>query len=72
MDLTSVDTQSHERELNTYKRVKAIEAAYKASAVYQQVLASIEGAQAQDTRPDIPFKTRDIPGTRARLCILLR
>ncbi|XP_049640667.1 ATP-binding cassette sub-family G member 5 [Suncus etruscus] len=72
VDLTSVDTQSQERELDTYKRVKAIEAAYKASTVYRQVLASIEGAQAQDTRPDIPFKTRDAPGTLARLCILLR
>lgn len=72
VDLTSVDTQSQERELETYKRVKTLEAAYRASAMYQQTLASIDGARGRDTRPPIPFKARDAPGALSRLCVLLR
>ncbi|XP_055986566.1 ATP-binding cassette sub-family G member 5 [Sorex fumeus] len=72
VDLTSVDTQSQERELETLRRVSAIGQAYRASAAYQQTLASIEGACSPDTRPAIPFKARDAPGALSRLCVLLR
>ncbi|XP_054977345.1 ATP-binding cassette sub-family G member 5 [Sorex araneus] len=72
VDLTSVDTQSSERELETLRRVRAIEQAYRASAVYQQTLASIEGASGPNARPAIPFKARDAPGVLSRLCVLLR
>nr|KAF6445733.1 hypothetical protein HJG63_000069 [Rousettus aegyptiacus] len=38
MDLTSVDTQSKEGEMETYRRVQMIESAYKKSAIYQKIL----------------------------------
>ncbi|XP_008056299.1 ATP-binding cassette sub-family G member 5 [Carlito syrichta] len=72
MDLTSVDTQSKERELETYKRVQMIESAYKKSAIYHKTLASIERTKHLKTLPKVPFKTRDSPGVFSKLGILLR
>ncbi|XP_019604189.2 ATP-binding cassette sub-family G member 5 isoform X1 [Rhinolophus sinicus] len=72
MDLTSVDTQSKEREMETYKRVQMIESAYKESAVYHKILENIERTKHLKTLPMVPFKTKDSPGALAKLCVLLR
>ncbi|XP_037017972.2 ATP-binding cassette sub-family G member 5 [Artibeus jamaicensis] len=72
MDLTSVDTQSREREVETYRRVQMIESAYKESAIYHRTLERIERTKHLKTLPMVPFKTKDSPGTLPKLFILLR
>ncbi|XP_006083475.1 ATP-binding cassette sub-family G member 5 [Myotis lucifugus] len=72
MDLTSVDTQSKEREMETYKRVQSIGSAYRESAIYHKTLENIERTKHLRTLPMVPFKTRDSPGTLSKLCVLLR
>ncbi|XP_047638123.1 ATP-binding cassette sub-family G member 5 isoform X1 [Phacochoerus africanus] len=72
MDLTSVDTQSKEREIETYRRVQLIESAYKESAIYRKTLEDIERTKHLKTLPMIPFKTRDSPGVLSKLWVLLR
>ncbi|KAM5316042.1 ATP-binding cassette sub-family G member 5 isoform 1-T1 [Glossophaga mutica] len=72
MDLTSVDTQSKEREIETYRRVQMIESAYKESAIYHKILEHIERTKHLKTLPMVPFKTKDSPGTLPKLCVLLR
>ncbi|XP_006839470.1 PREDICTED: ATP-binding cassette sub-family G member 5 [Chrysochloris asiatica] len=72
MDLTSVDTQSKEREIETYKRVQLIESAYKESAIYHKTLENIERTKHLKTLPMVPFKTKDSPGALAKLVVLLR
>ncbi|KAB0363234.1 hypothetical protein FD754_007390 [Muntiacus muntjak] len=72
MDLTSVDTQSKEREIETYRRVQMIESAYQESAMYHKTLEAIERTKHLKTLPKIPFKTRDSPGALSKLCVLLR
>ncbi|XP_037663120.1 ATP-binding cassette sub-family G member 5 isoform X2 [Choloepus didactylus] len=72
MDLTSVDTQSREREIETYKRVHMIESAYKESAIYQKTLENAERTKHLKTLPMIPFKTKDSPGALSKLGVLLR
>uniref|UniRef100_A0A2K6GL49 ATP binding cassette subfamily G member 5 n=1 Tax=Propithecus coquereli TaxID=379532 RepID=A0A2K6GL49_PROCO len=72
MDLTSVDTQSKEREIETYKRVQMIESAYKKSAICHKTLETIERTKHLKTLPMIPFKTKDAPGVLSKLGVLLR
>lgn len=72
MDLTSVDTQNKEREIETYKRVQMIESAYKESAIYHKTLENIERAKHLKALPVIPFKTKDSPGALSKLSVLLR
>uniref|UniRef100_G3T255 ABC-2 type transporter transmembrane domain-containing protein n=1 Tax=Loxodonta africana TaxID=9785 RepID=G3T255_LOXAF len=72
MDLTSVDTQSNEREIETYERVKMIESAYRESAIYHKTLENIERTKHLKTLPTVPFKTKDSPGALCKLCVLLR
>ncbi|TKC47423.1 hypothetical protein EI555_009456, partial [Monodon monoceros] len=72
VDLTSVDTQNKEREIETYKRVQMIESAYKESAMYRKTLEDIERTKHLKTLPVIPFKTKDSPGALSKLCVLLR
>ncbi|XP_016059571.1 PREDICTED: ATP-binding cassette sub-family G member 5 [Miniopterus natalensis] len=72
MDLTSVDTQSKEREMETYKRVQMIESAYRESAIYHKILENIERTKHLKTVQMVPFKTRDSPGALSKLCVLLR
>ncbi|XP_033031744.1 ATP-binding cassette sub-family G member 5 isoform X2 [Trachypithecus francoisi] len=72
MDLTSVDTQSKEREIETYKRVQMIESAYKKSAIYHKTLENIERTKHLKTLPMVPFKTKDSPGVFSKLGVLLR
>ncbi|XP_043843194.1 ATP-binding cassette sub-family G member 5 isoform X1 [Dromiciops gliroides] len=72
MDLASVDTQSKEREVGTYKRVQLIGSAYKASVIYQQTLENIKQVRHLKSLPPVPFKTKDSPGSLTKLGILLR
>ncbi|XP_045836208.1 ATP-binding cassette sub-family G member 5 isoform X2 [Meles meles] len=72
MDLTSVDTQSKEREIETYRRVQMIESAYKESAIYRKTLENIERTKHLKTLPMVPFKTKDSPGALSKLDVLLR
>lgn len=72
VDLTSVDTQSKEREMETYKRVQMIESAYRESAIYHKILENIEKTKHLKTVRMVPFKTRDSPGALSKLCVLLR
>lgn len=72
VDLTSVDTQNKEREIETYKRVQMIESAYKESAMCRKTLEDIERTKHLKTLPVIPFKTKDSPGPLSKLCALLR
>ncbi|XP_055475014.1 ATP-binding cassette sub-family G member 5 [Psammomys obesus] len=72
MDLTSVDTQSREREMETYKRVQMLESAFKESAICHKILENIERTKHLKTLPTVPFKTKDPPGTFCKLAVLLR
>uniref|UniRef100_A0A8C0XIP4 ATP-binding cassette sub-family G member 5 n=1 Tax=Castor canadensis TaxID=51338 RepID=A0A8C0XIP4_CASCN len=72
MDLTSVDTQNKEREIETYKRVQMLESAFKESAICQKTLENIERTKHLKTLPMIPFKTKDPPGALCKLGVLLR
>ncbi|KAM5143272.1 ATP-binding cassette sub-family G member 5 [Callospermophilus lateralis] len=72
MDLTSVDTQSKEREIETFKRVQMLESAYKESDIYRKTLENIERTKHLKTLPMIPFKTKDPPGALSKLWVLLR
>ncbi|PNI47966.1 ABCG5 isoform 3 [Pan troglodytes] len=72
MDLTSVDTQSKEREIDTSKRVQMIESAYKKSAICHKTLKNIERMKHLKTLPMVPFKTKDSPGVFSKLGVLLR
>lgn len=72
VDLTSVDTQSREREVETYKRVQMLESAFKKSAICHKILENIERTKHLKTLPMIPFKTKDPPGMFCKLGVLLR
>ncbi|XP_051471574.1 ATP-binding cassette sub-family G member 5 isoform X2 [Apus apus] len=72
VDLTSVDTRSKERELETYSRVQVIVSAYKNSEIFSKVLAVIEKTKCMKELPPIPFKNKDSPSAFYKLWILLR
>ncbi|XP_054423173.1 ATP-binding cassette sub-family G member 5 [Pteronotus mesoamericanus] len=72
MDLTSVDTQTKEREMETYRRVQMIESAYKESAIYHEILEHIERKKHLKTLSMVPFKAKNSPGALSKLCVLLR
>uniref|UniRef100_K7FTM4 ATP binding cassette subfamily G member 5 n=1 Tax=Pelodiscus sinensis TaxID=13735 RepID=K7FTM4_PELSI len=72
VDLTSVDTQNKERELETYRRVNIITSAYKNSEIFRKTLETIEGAKRRKDLPAIPFKSKDSPSAVSKLWILLR
>ncbi|NXI70033.1 ABCG5 protein, partial [Anseranas semipalmata] len=72
VDLTSVDTRSKERELETYSRVQVITSAYKNSEIFSKVLAAIERTRCMKELPPIPFKNKDSPSAFSKLWILLR
>lgn len=67
-----MDTQSKEREIETYKRVQMIESTYKKSAIYHKTLENIKRTKHLKTLPMIPFKTKDSPGALFKLSVLLR
>uniref|UniRef100_A0A672UNW1 ATP binding cassette subfamily G member 5 n=1 Tax=Strigops habroptila TaxID=2489341 RepID=A0A672UNW1_STRHB len=72
MDLTSVDTRSKERELETYSRVQVIVSAYKNSEIFSKVLATIERTKSMKELTPIPFKNKDSPSAFCQLWILVR
>ncbi|KFP30941.1 ATP-binding cassette sub-family G member 5, partial [Colius striatus] len=72
VDLTSVDTRSKERELETYSRVQVIVSAYKNSEIFSNVLAAIERTKCMKELPPIPLKNKDSPSAFYKLWILLR
>ncbi|XP_065486805.1 ATP-binding cassette sub-family G member 5-like [Caloenas nicobarica] len=72
VDLTSVDTHSKERELETYSRVQVIVSAYKNSEIFSEVLATIERTKCMKELPPIPFKNKDSPNAFYKLWILFR
>ncbi|XP_068865835.1 ATP-binding cassette sub-family G member 5 [Aphelocoma coerulescens] len=72
VDLTSVDTRSKERELETYSRVQEIVSAYRNSGIFSKVLAAIEKTKCMKELPPIPFKNKDLPNGFYQILILLR
>ncbi|NXO02128.1 ABCG5 protein, partial [Rhinopomastus cyanomelas] len=72
VDLTSVDTRSKERELETYRRVQVIVSAYKSSESFRKMLSDIERTKCTKELPAIPFKNKDSPSAFYKLWILLR
>ncbi|XP_048360784.1 ATP-binding cassette sub-family G member 5 [Sphaerodactylus townsendi] len=73
VDVTSVDTQSKVRELETYSRVQTISAAYKSSEHFCETLKTIEETKYREKDlPPIPFKYKDTPSAFSKLWILLR
>ncbi|XP_015265643.1 PREDICTED: ATP-binding cassette sub-family G member 5 [Gekko japonicus] len=73
VDLTSVDTQSKVRELETYSRVQTISTAYKSSEIFHKTLEAIEETKCKvKDLPPIPFKCNDSPKSFCKLWILLR
>nr|XP_032630912.1 LOW QUALITY PROTEIN: ATP-binding cassette sub-family G member 5 [Chelonoidis abingdonii] len=72
VDLTSVDTQSKERELETYRRVHIIASAYKNSEIFRKTLEAIERTKRMKDLPAIPFKSKDSSSAVSKLWILLR
>uniref|UniRef100_A0A8I6AHT3 ATP binding cassette subfamily G member 5 n=1 Tax=Rattus norvegicus TaxID=10116 RepID=A0A8I6AHT3_RAT len=72
MDLTSVDTQSREREIETYKRVQMLESAFRQSDICHKILENIERTRHLKTLPMVPFKTKNPPGMFCKLGVLLR
>ncbi|NWV13252.1 ABCG5 protein, partial [Ptilonorhynchus violaceus] len=72
VDLTSVDTRSKERELETYSRVQEIVSAYRNSEIFSKVLAAIEKTKRMKELPPIPFKNKDSPSVFYQIWILLR
>ncbi|KFR09127.1 ATP-binding cassette sub-family G member 5, partial [Opisthocomus hoazin] len=74
VDLTSVDTRSKERELETYSRVQVIVSAYKNSEIFSKVLAAIERTKRMKELPPIPFKNKESPtcGQLLLFCFIIR
>ncbi|NWV41343.1 ABCG5 protein, partial [Grantiella picta] len=72
VDLTSVDTRSKERELETYSRVQEIVSAYRNSEIFSKALAAIEKTKCMKELPPIPFKNKDSPSGFYQIQILLR
>ncbi|XP_077193700.1 ATP-binding cassette sub-family G member 5 [Paroedura picta] len=73
VDLTSVDTQSKARELETYSRVQTISTAYKSSEIFCKTLEAIEETKCKvKDLPPIPFKCKDSPKSFCSIWILLR
>ncbi|NXC48619.1 ABCG5 protein, partial [Penelope pileata] len=72
VDLTSVDTRSKERELETYSRVQVILSAFKNSEIFSKGLEDIERTRFMKQLPPIPFKNKDSPSAFYQLWILLR
>lgn len=73
VDLTSVDTQSKEREMETYSRVQTICSAYKNSEIFHRTLEAIEETKHNVKElPSIPYKCKESPTALSKIWILLR
>ncbi|XP_007895035.1 ATP-binding cassette sub-family G member 5 [Callorhinchus milii] len=72
VDLTSVDTRSKERELQTYSRVQEISLVYRNSNIHNDMLKSIARTRQSKHSSSIPFKSTDSPSTAFKFWILFR
>ncbi|KAJ6666954.1 hypothetical protein lerEdw1_018956 [Lerista edwardsae] len=73
VDLTSIDTRSKEREVETYTRVQTICSAYKNSEIFHRTLEAIEETKCNVKElPPIPFKCKEAPLAHTKVWILLR
>ncbi|OCT77647.1 ATP-binding cassette sub-family G member 5 [Xenopus laevis] len=72
VDLTSVDTRSKERELETYSRSQSIASAYKNSDFYNNALEKIITSKKNRKEKLIPFKRKEAPSEFSKVCVLLR
>ncbi|XP_063297535.1 ATP-binding cassette sub-family G member 5 [Pelobates fuscus] len=72
VDLTSVDTRTKERELETYSRSQSIMDAYKNSNNFQNTLDFIRTSRTSKERQVIPFKRKESPNEFSKLWVLLR
>lgn len=72
VDLTSVDTRTKEREMETYSRVHAIVGAYRDSEHFQTTLEYIDSSKKSKERQIIPFKRKETPSEISKLVVLFR
>ncbi|KAG8443620.1 hypothetical protein GDO86_008968 [Hymenochirus boettgeri] len=72
VDLTSVDTRSKERELETYSRSQSIISTYRNSSFFKNTLEQIETSKRSRKQKLIPFKRKDAPNEVCKVWILLR
>uniref|UniRef100_A0A8C5M667 ATP binding cassette subfamily G member 5 n=1 Tax=Leptobrachium leishanense TaxID=445787 RepID=A0A8C5M667_9ANUR len=71
VDLTSVDTRTKERELETYSRAQSIVSAYTNSENFQNTLDISRTSKISKQRQDIPFKRKESPNEFSKLWVLL-
>ncbi|XP_075719348.1 ATP-binding cassette sub-family G member 5 [Rhinoderma darwinii] len=72
VDLTSVDTRTKEREMETYSRVHAIVGAYRDSEQFQTTLEYIDSSKNNKKQQIIPFKRKETPSELSKLVVLFR
>ncbi|XP_072121065.1 ATP-binding cassette sub-family G member 5 [Mobula birostris] len=72
VDLTSVDTRSKEREIETYSRVQEISTSYQNSRIFNDTLQLIDAAKKTKQLTSIPFKNTASPSVLFKLWILIR
>ncbi|KAG9484420.1 hypothetical protein GDO78_010023 [Eleutherodactylus coqui] len=72
VDLTSVDTRTKEREVETYSRVHAIVGAYRDCEQFQSTLEYIDSSKKSKEQQKIPFKRRETPSEICKLVVLFR
>ncbi|KAG8584245.1 hypothetical protein GDO81_008751 [Engystomops pustulosus] len=72
VDLTSVDTRTKEREIETYSRVHAIVGAYRDSDQFQNTLEYINSCKKSKEQRIIPFKQKETPSEISKLLVLFR
>ncbi|XP_072265876.1 ATP-binding cassette sub-family G member 5 [Pyxicephalus adspersus] len=72
VDLTSVDTRTKAREMETYSRVHTIASAYKDSNQFQNTLQLMEASKKSKVKQSIPFKQKEAPSELSKLFVLFR
>ncbi|XP_072906755.1 ATP-binding cassette sub-family G member 5 isoform X3 [Hemitrygon akajei] len=72
VDLTSVDTRSKEREIETYSRVQEISTSYRNSRLFNDALQLIDAAKKTKQLTSIHFKNTASPSILFKLWILIR
>ncbi|XP_059841696.1 ATP-binding cassette sub-family G member 5 isoform X1 [Hypanus sabinus] len=72
VDLTSVDTRSKEREIETYSRVQEISTSYQNSRIFNDALQLIDAAKKTKQLTSIRFKNTASPSILFKLWILIR
>ncbi|XP_057705111.1 ATP-binding cassette sub-family G member 5 isoform X1 [Corythoichthys intestinalis] len=72
VDFTSVDTRSSDREAATFTRMHEITCSYRASAIFNRMLARMQESLNVQNKAAIPFKSKESPGGVAKLAVLFR